>query len=324
MKHNKIPTIFALIILVVGIVMGVILIHGEQIFHLGADVRSEPKDLRISNITDHSIIISWVTQKETLGFVTWGDKEKSLTRTAFEETDAASFIHYISINQLQPNKNYFFEINSDHQKYDNNGIPWKAATGTAISTKQQKTVIAGSVSTKTGIPVEKAIIYTVVSGGSLLSTVTSDKGSWILDISQARNQNLDNYASITETSIIETTIQAGPLGMSSLQAYLINSQPLPPILLGETYDFKNNIPKNAYYLSANPLEIPEKTSSVIFKKDSAVALNHTFFPVNGLTPLVILSIISTAAILFCILIFYMAMFKEYQDRLKAKIQYAQR
>jgi hypothetical protein len=324
-KTGKIPTLAGLVILILGVALGVFMIRGRQIFHIGADVNAEPKDLRISNITDHSLTISWITEKETRGFIMWGDAPNLLTRSAFDEPDKIGFIHYITINQLQPSKNYYFEINSDHRNFDNSGIPWKTKTADKIAKPHPTSVIAGAINTKSGISVEKAIIYAVVSGGSLLSTTSSDKGSWIMDISQTMNQTLNSYLEIKDNSIIEITVQAGPLGMSSIQSYPVNSKPLPPIYLGETYDFKNAKYDSTNNISSSSLDLPINTSSIIYQpapKSSASPLRSLVL--RRLTPTVILSIISSSAIIFCILIFYLALYKEYLDRERQRLEYARR
>lgn len=74
-KKSKIPTILAIVILLAGTFAGVFYLNFRQVFKIGASTSAQPKDVRISNISDNSATISWTTDSQTSDFLSWGVTE---------------------------------------------------------------------------------------------------------------------------------------------------------------------------------------------------------------------------------------------------------
>jgi len=261
MKKNKIPTIIGILLLIFGIAAGTLLVQNRQIFKLGASPQSSPTDVRITNITDASFTVSWVTDKNTGGFVSWGESENSLNKTELDEIGEMNETHSVTIQGLDENKTYYFEISSDGGKYDNNGIPWQVTTGPKLPAPSGTNSIAGSVLTATGSPAQNAIVYVTLAGASPLSTTTSQNGSWVLPISSARDQNLNSLIVINETTtLIEISVQAGSRGVATAQIYPASAKPTPPIVLGQTQDFKNLPPSETTGVPKANISLPTEAS----------------------------------------------------------------
>ncbi|MEJ2441708.1 MAG: Ig-like domain-containing protein [Patescibacteria group bacterium] len=261
MKKNKIPTILGILLLVFGIAAGTLLVQNKQIFKLGASPQSSPKDVRITNITDASFTVSWVTDKNTGGFVSWGESENSLNKTEIDEIGEMNDTHFATIQGLTENKTYYFKINSDGSEYDNNGIPWQITTGPKLANGSGTNSIAGSVLTTTGSPAQNAIVYVTLAGASPLSTTTSQNGSWVLPISSARDQNLNSFVVINETTtLVEISVQAGSRGVATAQIYPASAKPTPPIVLGRTQDFKNLSPSETTGVPKANVSLPSEAT----------------------------------------------------------------
>ena len=112
---GKIPTLIVLTILVIGIVVGVFMVRNRQIFRLGASGEITPNDVRITNITESSLTLSWTTDKETVGAVSFG-KNETLGQTALSEIEGQSTLHSTVLTGLEPETNYFLKINSNAPK----------------------------------------------------------------------------------------------------------------------------------------------------------------------------------------------------------------
>jgi chitodextrinase len=234
MNKSKIPTILGVILLTVGLAAGVLLVGNRQIFRLGASAENAPKDVRVTNISDNTFTVSWVTDKEVLGFVSWGDNENSLTRTEEDDVGTVSVTHTTSIKGLLPQQTYFFKINSGGSEYDNNGLPWQVTTGPSLAETGKSNVISGSVLTSTGSAARDALVYITVGGGSPLSTITSQNGSWVIPLSSARTSNLTSLVTIDEQStLLEISVNAGADGVSSAQIYPQSATPVPAMMLGQ-------------------------------------------------------------------------------------------
>src|SRR4030043_716560 len=278
---KRIPTIIGLIVLVIGLGTGIILINGRQIFGLNAKEEASPKNVRVSNINESSFSVSWTTAVDTKGFIKWGGKERTLNQTALDKPDPNSKKknQYNTINNLDINKNYYFSINSDGFDYSNNNLPWQIQTGSKLSSPNRSNIIYGSVLTSSGQPEKKAIIYVSAGGGSLLSTISEEDGSWVIPLSSIRTKELNSYVPIDDSNtIVEILIQSGS-EIAAATIYPVAAKPVPPITLGLTYDFKNltgedlgNTPEANIEISENgglgitPTVTPEESETIDNKK----------------------------------------------------------
>jgi hypothetical protein len=239
-KIGRIPTIIGIVFLIFGIAAGVILVNNQQIFRLGASSEASPKNVRLSNISSSSLTISWLTDKETVSFVKWGKSENALDKTEIDEIAENGFVHSTTIRNLQASTSYFFKINAAGTDFDNNGVVWEVKTGPAIQEILSANFISGNVITPTGTPAKNALVYVTVGGSNLLSTVTSQNGNWTISLTSARSSDLTTPAQISaQSSLIEISVNDGPVGVATAQIYPQSARPVPPIILGEVHDFKN-------------------------------------------------------------------------------------
>lgn len=261
MKKGRIPTILGIAFLVVGIVVGVALIKNRQIFRLRASPEVLPKNVRVSNITDSSFTVSWVTDKETQGFIRWG-ANTSLDKTKIIPSDTPGFTHSFLIEGLSPSSVYYFNINSGGKGFDNNGVAWRVKTGLTIPNQPKANIISGSVISQAKIPVKNALVYVQVGGSSLLSTITSEEGTWVIPISAARTQNLSSYIPINDsTTLVEISVQTGPSSIASAQIYPAAAKPVPTIMLGQTHNFRSLSPEKEEEIPDASVALPSGFSS---------------------------------------------------------------
>ncbi len=260
-KKNNIPTILGIVILIAGVFAGVFFLNMRQVFRIGADTSVSPKDIRVSNVSDASATISWTTDKETSGFINWGESQGSTGKIEKEsETNQKFFTHTITITGLKPGTPYFYKINSDGVSFDNGGIPWQFTTGPTLGLNKSSFLVSGSVITSSGQPAKRAITYATLSG-YLLSTLTSDTGNFVFQLSGVRTSDFGSYLEIDPAStLIEISVLAGADGVASAQVFPQSANPIPAIVLGQIYDFKS-LPPSADNQNPNAnLALPEDTT----------------------------------------------------------------
>lgn len=240
MKTRKFPTIIGVILLLLGITAGVLLVNNRQIFKLGASTQAAPKNVRVTNITDSSFTVTWLTEKAALGYLTWGENKTSLNKTKEDEIGKAGFTHTVTIGGINPEEDYFFAINSDGSEYDNNGAVWQTQTAPTLPTPDTSILASGNVITITGSPAQDALVIFIIGGSSPLSTTTSKSGTWLIPLSAARSQDLANNVDIDpKNTLIEISVQASLNETATAQVYAEASNPTPPIKLGQNFDFKS-------------------------------------------------------------------------------------
>jgi len=258
MSKSKVPTILAIFILTLGVGVGVFLLQQTQTFRLGASGDSSPKNVRVTNLTDSSFTVSWTTDKSTVGYVKYGPS--SPTETVHPTNESASFIHSITISDLTPQTSYSIIINSNGDDYDNNDLPWQASTASVLAPPTSQ-IISGKVLLASGEPAGNVLVYTTTSSASPLSTITSASGEWNIPISNARTTLLNSYITITGTTLLEIFVEGGPLSIATAQIYAAAANPVPPITLGQVYDFRSETPTEEAELPEASLELPKEASN---------------------------------------------------------------
>lgn len=263
-NKSKIPTFIALFLLIIGIVAGILLVKNNQIFRLGASSDLAPQDVRFSNISDISFTVSWTTNKATAGVIKWGKSAASLDQPVNDELPNPGFIHSATVKPLLPETAYYFEIYTGSQENNNNGVPWQVTTGPTLGQPANSNIISGTVLTSTGEPVKNSLVYLTVGGGSLLSTTTSQNGSWLVPISSARSKDLATLTTIGDSqTLIEISVNAGPDGISTAQVYPQSAKPMPPMVLGQVHDYKNLSPSTVGDVPSASVNLPSTNSATI-------------------------------------------------------------
>lgn len=239
-KKTKIPTILGIVILLVGTFAGVFFLNMNQVFKIGAASDSAPKDIRVSDIGDNSGTISWTTDKESSNFLIWGESQNKLNGIEKEsDSDEKFFTHSITLTGLKPLTTYYYKINSDGVTHDNQGIPWQLTTGPSLGSSSDSITVSGSVLSSSGEPASRAIVYLTLNG-YLMSTLSSQIGNFVFQLGSARTPDLQSFATIDESStILEISVQAGPGGVASASILPQSAKPIPPLILGQVYDFRN-------------------------------------------------------------------------------------
>lgn len=248
-------------LLFAGVFAGVFLIKNNQIFKIGASPTITPKDVRISNISESSATVSWVTEDATTGFVTFGETSTPKTFVGESNDNQKFTTHSITITGLKPETNYFFKINSDGTNFDNNGVLWQFTTGKIPKNNQVSIPASGSLISSTGQPVGRAIVYVVINGYTL-STFTSESGNFVVQLGSARNVDLSDYANIDpDTTLLEISATSGTGEVATAKIFPRSANPIPAMILGQDQDFRNLSPSNSGINPGANLNLPQRTNA---------------------------------------------------------------
>jgi hypothetical protein len=241
---RQIPTLLGLGILVVSLVAGVLVFgEGPGVFAPRATPETTPKNVRVTNLTDKSFTISFVTEEATSGFVKYGTQEGALRSQASDDRDQLSGsvgnfpLHHITVRGLTPGTTYYYTLGTGSvSRFDNNGEPFVIATlpTPAGATAINKTIY-GTLVTPAGAPAEGSLVY--ISGNDLggMSSLVKASGSWAIALANARSQNGADFAQLTDDSVLNFVAQGTDPTLSSIFSLPISeAQPVPKLMLGET------------------------------------------------------------------------------------------
>ena len=151
----------------------------------------------ITNLTDVSFTVLWYSENKETGHIMYGTTQNELSERGRDERDGIStqgeyYLHSIEVTQLQPESQYYFEVYSGEEKYEE---VYELATFETQSSPPQFETIAGTTNAQDYESV--VVIATFVdddgigsSNSSLpISTLVDSQGSWVLTIGGARDDN---------------------------------------------------------------------------------------------------------------------------------------
>lgn len=239
--HNKIPTLLGLVIII--ILLSIVSVA----FNMANDTKTEafrnnaPIDLKVTNISDSSFTISYMTDSQVSGLI---QINKGLTKeTCIDERDLTGsvgkyYIHSFTCKNLSPSTTYDFKVVSGGKTFsDNNGI-YSAKTSIRINPQATGLEPAyGTVLRPDNTPAAGVLVYLTIDGAQTLSTLTNNTGSWLLPLNLVRMTSLDGYLAVTDR-MTENIIVVSEIDTSMAVTDTLNDSPVPEMIIGKTYDFR--------------------------------------------------------------------------------------
>lgn len=243
-KRHTIPTILGLVLLTFGTAAGVFLIQKGSIFFLRASPAIAPSQIKITNITNSSFTISWLTEDAVSGFAHFGETP-ALGSVAADDRDALSgttgsfYAHYASLKNLKPKTKYYFKLGSGGKTFDNSGKPWEITTASTPGALAPSSDIAsGTVLNQDQTPAEGAILYLSIDKMTPQSALIRSSGNWLISLNNAFSSDLSGFASYDkDAQVVEIFVQGGKQTATAITTTK-NDNPIPEIVLGQTYDFR--------------------------------------------------------------------------------------
>ena len=256
-----------------------------------ASPEEAPQEVKITNISDNSFSVTWVTpDKQTTGFVSFGETSRLGNVASEDRGSTARYTHHVTVKNTKPSTNYYFKIGSQDNEYDNEGAPFQIKTAPTTNDPPPLADPAyGKVVGTTGSPAPDAIIYLTVAGGTPLSSYTRQDGNWLITLNNARTADLSTYVSYKESGErIELLVNSGPNGSSRAQGDTNNDSPFPSITLGTNIDLGSagSTPKPLPSPSSNPSFSLQEVDTVKEATQSSISINPigTSNQTNDFTP----------------------------------------
>ncbi len=271
MWQKRMPTLVGLGILIVAMVAGVLLFgNGTGVFAPRATPQTTPKNIKISNVTDTSFTVSFITDESTPAFLKYGTSSPDLKNQAGDERDQITGTiksyntHHITVRGLQASTPYFFTLGTgSNSTFTNNGEPFKVKTAAAAGTQPAAKTVYGSVTTESGAPAEGAIVYVKHAQAGELSSLVKSSGSWAVYLSNARTPDGSNYATTTDEDTLLVSVQ-GPATTKKAQitTTVAHAQPVETIAYGQTTAQTTNMDDSVgLATTAKTPKIPTATES---------------------------------------------------------------
>jgi len=234
-----IPTLIALFILIVGLGGGIFLVEYGTSFFSHSSESATPKEVTISNVTDTTFTVSWITDAATNTLIRYNGSGLFTTQnTLVDDRDGElpeqRFVHAVSISQLSPETAYSFEIVSDGLTYKNDR--YKVATGPILGSPTYTLEPAfGTISNELHERLDSGIVYASFEGSQILSSLV-DNGAWVIPLGRLRANDVSRYF-VPNNDTEERLFFVHQKGKTLARTTIENDSPLPPVRIGELYDF---------------------------------------------------------------------------------------
>jgi hypothetical protein len=240
--QRQIPTILGLIILVIGLAAGAFfLADGPGVFAPRATPQTTPKNVKITNVTDNSFTVSFLTDEQTSGFVKYGKDANDMKSQASDDRDQLSGsvgkypLHHITVRGLDPAAAYYFTIGTGSSSaFDDGGKPFTVTTAKRAGSPTAAKTIYGNISLENGSPADGSLVYVSLANVGEMSSLVKSSGTFAIPLSNARTADGSGYAPIQDSDQLTVTVQ-GPLATQTLATTIAVSaaQPIPNLTFGQ-------------------------------------------------------------------------------------------
>lgn len=249
-REIRIPTLLGLLTLLLGVAGSVWLISSKQLLFLKANSSEQPSYISLTNTTDTSFTVSWITDKPVSGTVIYGTDLNNLSQAAADDRDQESSkvspysTHHVTVGKfrpLTPSSTYYFIIQSGGTVYDSQGKPYQTKTAPAIigQAPTLSDTVSGKVVNSDGAPAVGTIVYLSLPNVAPQSTLTTASGNWVIPLTLARSSDLSGLATYDKVAGAAEFFVQGDTGekTANASASLSNARPTPTITLGQTYNW---------------------------------------------------------------------------------------
>ncbi|OGE14863.1 hypothetical protein A2769_01045 [Candidatus Daviesbacteria bacterium RIFCSPHIGHO2_01_FULL_37_27] len=234
LNRIRIPTLAGLTIIIVGMAAGIYLTLSNQTYVSQAAPEFAPNNVKITNIEDGSVSVSWVTDTKTPGFIVYSSAG-NFNQTALDDLDdkipEAKLLHHVSLKDLTPETLYQFKIVSGKLT----SAPLEFTTAKKSDSQNELSPIIGSVQDKDQF-LKSGIVYLEVPGAVVQSAPIKSLGNFIIPLSKLRTVDLSDIFKISTPEAKINVITETP-GLTGARFILGKAGSLiGPLIVGQTLD----------------------------------------------------------------------------------------
>lgn len=285
LMQKQIPTVLGLLFLIGSLIVGLLYFsEGLGVFAPRATAESTPQKIRITNLKDNSLTITFHTEKKTPGYVKYGSDSKKLNSQASDDRDQLSGVvgeynlHHITLRGLEPSTKYYFVIGTGSRtEFDNEGEPFLVTTSPRASGKIPEAItVFGSVSNQNGTPADGAIVYVSADNMGELSSLVRGSGSWAVPLSQALNKDMTDYANLSSNTVLQILAQGTNLNDQVNYKVLVEqAQPVKELTFGENPDSAEYMADGNEEKTKEAAAAPAKEEDGELQEDESSTATHS-------------------------------------------------
>lgn len=272
-KDTKIPTLLGILI---ACFIGLFFLR--LFTQTAIPSKAEKKTVRrveVTNLSSNQVTIFWQTDKKTVGWVIYGEKDNGLNKLVYDERDITqnklSYInHYVTLKSLDENKAYFFKLVNDDKFEDNNNAPFTFKTSSSVKDFKSSEPAYGKIISSNGVPLENAVVLFYVRNSFPLTTLSKTTGEWLIPLNTLYDKN--TYQLVSPLPTDKVTIEFFSEDQNSqVVTNLSKISPLPGIVtMGKNFDFTTPDNVLGATMSNTSGESTTKEIDIVFPKENSL------------------------------------------------------
>ena len=240
-KRITIPTVTGILGLLFLIISGLFL--EQKVNPVTVKAQVKPSSVKITNVSESSFTVSWLTENPAVGSLRLNETNQLFfdVRDNGKESLSQYIIHYIDVIDLESNKNYSFTILSAGEAYQEEEFKVKMAP--FLNNAKEADFAFGVVLNERKNPLPAVLVSLSIAPAQPLSALTNEKGHWFIPLNEAYKKDLSGLIDYDkENSVIEINLTANSHLSSNVITNTGNDHPLPPVVIGQFYDFSQAPP----------------------------------------------------------------------------------
>ncbi len=262
--NKPLPRAFGILVLVLSLTTISWLSRNVVIFGTKAASDNIPKDVQISNVSKEAFTVSYITDGDVTGSISYGNSP-SLGSIAFDVRDTASpsphRIHYINVTKLAPSTKYFFSLISGEETFQDGSKPYEVTTASeSASNPEILQPVTGRVTVDGENAPDEAVAFVSSENSQLLSVLLKPDGSYNLKLDSIQKKDLSGMLPLSANSTLDMRVKS-PTLQSKISFIINQTNPLPPIILSSDYDFDIGTQTTSSASASPAPEFPETTES---------------------------------------------------------------
>lgn len=223
----------------VAVSLGIFLFLYKQKQDYQIKIQYEPEDIKVVNIGSNSATVTWQTTNLTIGSLVWGTSSINLNEEVSDdrdsETTSARVTHFVTLENLEPENEYYFQIKSAGYTFPNSPLEFKTSPLADSKVLAYKPII-GKILNSSLQPVEDALIFLSTPQSSEIATYATAAGNFILPLNNLKTKDLLTNLVIPNERMATLIIKKAE-ALSTVKISLSQTGTLPPITLGQDADF---------------------------------------------------------------------------------------
>lgn len=236
-KEKSIPSLLGVILLIICLAAGVYLSTRKTYFSPQASGNCQPDNLQITNITQRSVSISFIT-------VSSCQSSLSLNNLTFSNliSSTASQVHYFEASNLESQKNYTFSLVIAGKTYTSAQYTFTTAT-TPATPIPNSNLAWGKVFTSTHQLADNIIVYLNIPGASPLSSYTTTEGNWNVSLANSFNDSKTDWFTAPVSPVPEDIVVIAADGSTTQISHTTDkNNPVPDIIIGQNSLDSGSVP----------------------------------------------------------------------------------